>query len=252
MRPIVLTMSAFGPYADEIILNFDELGENGLYLICGDTGAGKTTIFDAITYALYGEASGDNRKSEMFRSKYAGNSTQTFVYLKFRCKGQEYEVKRIPRYERKKERGEGMTKQTESAELVCPNGTIVTKTTEVTRKITEILGVDRGQFTQIAMIAQGEFLKLLLASTEDRIKIFRQIFNTGKYDVLQKQINDDYKHLWNECEDLRKSIFQYASGTECKPEHGLYDLWKNAKECKGTPDSLMEILDELCANKELV
>ena len=246
MRPILLTMSAFGPYADEITLDFNELGKNGLYLICGDTGAGKTTIFDAITYALYGEASGDNRKSEMFRSKYAKNSTQTFVHLKFNCKGQEYEVKRVPRYERKKERGEGMTKQAESAELVCPDGTIVTKTTEVTKKITEILGVDRGQFTQIAMIAQGDFLKLLLASTEDRIKIFRQIFNTGKYDALQKQINDDFKHLWGECEDLRKSIYQYASGTQCLPEHSLYDLWNNAKEGKGMQDELLGILDELC------
>lgn len=246
MRPIVLTMSAFGPYADEITLNFDELGENGLYLICGDTGAGKTTIFDAITYALYGEASGDNRKSEMFRSKYAKNSTQTFVYLKFKCKGQEYEVKRVPRYERKKERGEGMTKQAESAELVCPNGTMVTKTTEVTKKITEILGIDRGQFTQIAMIAQGDFLKLLLASTEDRIKIFRQIFNTGKYDILQKQINDDYKRLWNECEDLRKSILQYAAETECPIDHSMHDLWQNAKECKGMSGELLSILDKLC------
>lgn len=254
MRPIVLTMSAFGPYADEITLNFDELGENGLYLICGDTGAGKTTIFDAITYALYGEASGDNRKSEMFRSKYARNSTQTFVYLKFRCKGQEYEVKRVPRYERKKERGEGMTKQAESAELVCPNGTMVTKTTEVTKKITEILGIDRGQFTQIAMIAQGDFLKLLLASTEDRIKIFRQIFNTGKYDILQKQINDDYKRLWNECEDLRKSILQYAAETECPIDHSMHDLWQNAKECKGMPEELLSILNKLCeedGNKKL-
>jgi len=223
MRPIILTVSAFGPYADAITLNFEELGENGLYLICGDTGAGKTTIFDAITYALYGEASGDNRKSEMFRSKYAKNSTQTFVYLKFSCKGQEYEVRRIPRYERQKERGEGMTKQAESAELICPNGTIVTKTTEVTKKITEILGVDRQQFTQIAMIAQGDFLKLLLASTEERMKIFRQIFNTAEYDLLQRQINEDFRRLWNECEDLKKSI-----GMNKQPE--LIEMQEKAPE----------------------
>ena len=246
MRPIILTMSAFGSYAEEITLNFDELGENGLYLICGDTGAGKTTIFDAITYALYGEASGDNRKSEMFRSKYAKNSTQTYVYLKFKCKGQEYEVKRIPRYERQKERGEGMTKQAESAELSGAKGPIATKTTEVTKKITEILGVDRGQFTQIAMIAQGDFLKLLLASTEERIKIFRQIFNTGKYDTLQKHINEDFKHLWGECEDLRKSIYQYAGGTQCLAQHSLYERWQNAKECKGMPEEFIEILEQLC------
>lgn len=246
MKPIRLTMSAFGPYADEITLNFDELGENGLYLICGDTGAGKTTIFDAITYALYGEASGDNRKSEMFRSKYAKKNVQTFVHLKFRCKGGEYEVRRIPRYERQKERGEGMTRQAESAELICSNGTIVTKTTEVTKKIIEILGVDRQQFTQIAMIAQGDFLKLLLASTEERMKIFRQIFNTEKYELLQRQINEDFRQLWNECEDLRKSILQYASGTECYPEHDLYEVWLKVKEGKEISEELIKILDKLC------
>lgn len=250
MRPIVLTMSAFGPYADEITLNFDELGKNGLYLICGDTGAGKTTIFDAITYALYGEASGDNRKSEMFRSKYAQDKVVTYVSLKFLCKGKEYEVRRTPRYERKKERGEGMTKQTETAELICPDGSIVTKTTEVTRKINEILGVDRQQFTQIAMIAQGDFLKLLLASTEERMKIFRQIFNTGKYEILQQQINMDFRRLWNECEDLRKSIFQYAEGTECLQSHPLYEKWQTAKECKGMQEEFIEVLEELCTAEQ--
>ncbi len=246
MRPIILTMSAFGPYAGEITLNFEELGNQGLYLICGDTGAGKTTIFDAITYALYGEASGDYRKSEMFRSKYAESRTLTYVYLKFLCKGEEYEVRRTPRYERKKERGEGMTKQTETAELICSDGTIVTKTTEVTKKINEILGVDRQQFTRISMIAQGDFLKLLLASTEERMKIFRQIFNTGNYEILQQQINLDFRRLWNECEDLRKSILQYASGTVCLPEHPLYETWFTAKECKGRPEEFITILEELC------
>ena len=250
MRPMTLTMSAFGPYAGEITLNFEELGKNGLYLICGDTGAGKTTIFDAITFALYGEASGDNRKSEMFRSKYANPKTVTYVELSFLCKGKEYKVRRIPRYERPKERGEGMTKQAESAEFVGPDGLIVTKTTEVTKKIIEILGVDRQQFTQIAMIAQGDFLKLLLASTEDRMKIFRQIFHTGKYDILQQRINQDFRYLWNQCEDLRKSILQYAKGTECFLEHPLYETWMVAKECKGTAEELIKVLEELCTLEE--
>lgn len=246
MRPMQLTMSAFGPYAGEISLNFEELGKNGLYLICGDTGAGKTTIFDAITFALYGEASGEHRKSEMFRSKYANPKTVTYVELTFFCKGKEYKVRRIPRYERPKERGEGMTKQAEAAELIGEGGLIVTKTTEVSKKITEILGVDRQQFTQIAMIAQGDFLKLLLASTEDRMKIFRQIFHTGKYEILQQKINLDFRHLWKECEDLRKSILQYAAGTECLLEHPLYEVWFVAKECKGTPEELIKVLEELC------
>ena len=250
MRPIVLTMSAFGPYAGETTLNFEELGKNGLYLICGDTGAGKTTIFDAITYALYGEASGDNRKSEMFRSKYAQDKVLTYVYLKFFCKGKEYEVRRTPRYERKKERGEGMTRQAETAELICPDGNIVTKTTEVTKTINEILGVDRQQFTQIAMIAQGDFLKLLLASTEERMKIFRQIFNTENYEILQQQINMDFRRLWNECDDLKKSIFQYAAGTECLESHPIYEKWKAVKECKGMPEEFVGILEELCTMEQ--
>ena len=250
MRPLILTMSAFGPYAEEVTLNFEELGKKGLYLICGDTGAGKTTIFDAITFALYGEASGEHRKSEMFRSKYAAPKTVTYVYLKFFCKGKEYEVRRIPRYERPKERGEGMTKQAESAEFVGPDGVIVTKTTEVTKKIIEILGVDRQQFTQIAMIAQGDFLKLLLASTEDRMKIFRQIFHTGKYEILQQKMNQDFKRLWNECEDLRKSILQYATGTECALDHPLYDTWLGEKECKGRAEEFINVLEKLCILEE--
>ena len=246
MRPMILKMSAFGPYADEITLNFEELGKNGLYLICGDTGAGKTTIFDAITYALYGEASGDNRKSEMFRSKYADFETATYVELRFLCRGEEYLVKRSPRYERRKVRGEGTMMQTETAELTCPGGSIVTKTTEVTKKITQILGIDRQQFTQIAMIAQGDFLKLLLASTEDRMKIFRQIFNTGNYNKLQEQINVDTKRLETQCSDLRKSILQYAAGTVCQPENPVYEAWETAKECKGLPEEFIEILEKLC------
>lgn len=243
MRPILLTMSAFGPYADEITLDFNKLGEDGLYLICGDTGAGKTTIFDAITYALYGEASGEVRKSEMFRSKYATPKTLTYVKLIFTCKGKKYEVNRTPRYERPKERGEGVTKQAESAELICPDGTIVTKTTEVTKKMVEILGVDRQQFTKIAMIAQGDFLKLLLATTEERMKIFRQIFNTRKYEILQQQINTDFRKLWGECEDLRKSISQYVEGIVCPVHNPNYEKVVMAKEGKLMPQDLHALLE---------
>ena len=209
MRPVKLTIQAFGPYARKNILDFDKLGTGGLYLVTGDTGAGKTTIFDAITYALYGEASGKYRKSEMFRSKYADGSTDTFVELEFSLKGKSYVVKRIPRYERPKVRGEGTTLQNESAELKLPDGRILSKTTEVTKEIEEILGVTKEQFTQIAMIAQGDFLKLLLASTEERIGIFRQIFGTEKFEILQRQINEDFRAIHRECEELHNSLLQY-------------------------------------------
>ena len=209
MRPVKLTVSAFGPYAGLTVLDFGLLGTQGLYLVTGDTGAGKTTIFDAITYALYGEASGKYRKSEMFRSKYADPATDTFVELEFVCKGKKYQIKRVPKYERAKVRGEGTTLQNESAQLIMQDGQILTKPTEVTKAVEDILGVNKEQFTQIAMIAQGDFLRLLLASTEDRIGIFRQIFNTEKYEQLQKQINEDFKAVNRECEELRNSIEQY-------------------------------------------
>ena len=251
MRPLLLTMSAFGPYAGEITLDFNKLGEHGLYLICGDTGAGKTTIFDAITYALYGEASGEVRKSEMFRSKYASLKTTTYVNLSFECKGKKYEVNRIPRYERPKERGEGFTMQTESAELICPDGTIVTKTTEVTKKIVEILGVDRQQFTKIAMIAQGDFLKLLLATTEERMKIFRQIFNTGNYEILQSQINADFRKIWGEREDLKKSIGQYIEGIVCPVDSVNFESLLVAKEGKLLPQDLHTLLEAIQREDEV-
>ncbi len=211
MRPVKLTISAFGPYAKEMVLDFGKLGTQGLYLVTGDTGAGKTTIFDAITFALYGEASGKYRKSDMFRSKYVDSFTDTYVELEFVCKGKKYVVKRIPKYERPKMRGEGVTLQNESAQLTLEDGRIITKTSEVTNTIEEILGVNKDQFTQIAMIAQGDFLKLLMASTEDRIVIFRHIFSTEKFETLQRQINEDFKVINRECEDLRNSISQYKA-----------------------------------------
>lgn len=247
MRPRILTMSAFGPYAEETTLDFTKLGEHGLYLICGDTGAGKTTIFDAIVYALYGEASGEVRKSEMFRSKYAKPKTVTYVSMKFECKGVEYEVYRSPRYERPKERGEGTTRQAESAWLRLPEGKVLTKTAEVTGKICEILGVDKQQFSRIAMIAQGDFLKLLFASTEERMKIFRQIFHTGNYEILQQQINADYRKLWGECEDLRKSIKQYEEEILCPPEYHNYERWLEAEEGKLLQEEVRKLLDEILA-----
>ena len=174
MRPIKLTISAFGPYADLTVLDLDKLGENGLYLITGTTGAGKTSIFDALTYAHYGEPSGSVRDDSMLRSKYASATTDTFVELTFAYNGRIYTVRRNPEYERPKTRGEGVTKQLARAELRYPDGRIVDKSKkEVTNAIVQIMGIDRDQFLQIAMIAQGYFLKLLLAKTEDRKAFFR-------------------------------------------------------------------------------
>ena len=122
MRPIRLTMSAFGPYAGKQVLEMESLGTGGLYLITGDTGAGKTTIFDAITYALYGEASGNSRESSMLRSKYATPETPTYVELTFQYAGKQYTLQRNPDYERPAKRGAGVTRQTADAELIYPDG----------------------------------------------------------------------------------------------------------------------------------
>ena len=174
MRPRKLIMSAFGPYAGQVTLDLDELGNKGLYLITGDTGAGKTTIFDAITFALFGEASGTERSAAMFRSKYAEAGTPTWVELTFDYAGKTYTVRRNPEYERASKRGDGTTLEKANAELHCPDGRIYTKVKEVNQAVEEILGLDRNQFTQIAMIAQGDFRKLLLADSEDRRNIFQK------------------------------------------------------------------------------
>ena len=178
MRPLKLTMSAFGPYAGETVVELEKLGEEGLYLITGDTGAGKTTLFDAIAYALYGEPSGQNRDASMFRSQYASPETPTFVELEFAYRGQKYTLRRNPEYQRPAKRGEGMTNQKAEGELHLPDGRIITRPREITAAITQIIGLDRNQFSQIAMIAQGDFLKLLLADTKSRQEIFREIFQT--------------------------------------------------------------------------
>ena len=245
MRPLTLTMSAFGPYEQEVTLHLDRLGEQGLYLITGDTGAGKTTIFDAITFALYGEASGDNRTSNMMRSKYAEPNVKTFVKLQFSCHGKEYTVTRNPEYKRPKSRGEGFTDEKSNAELECGEEKVYAGVKEVNQKIREIIGLDRGQFTQVAMIAQGDFLKLLLASTEERSKIFRQIFDTGHYETLQNRIRFDCKRVSDEYDYLKHSINQYLEGVECNGEEEEAEELLKAKAGKVLIFDAITLLESL-------
>lgn len=221
MRPLKLVISAFGPYAGKKELDFEKLGRNGLYLITGDTGAGKTTIFDAITFALYGEASGDSRDSSMLRSKYADPSSPTEVELTFEYLGKKYVVKRNPLYYCSKKRGSGLTKKVSDAQLIFPDGRIVTKYKNVTEAIIEIMGIDRNQFSQIAMIAQGDFQKLLFASTDDRKRIFQKIFHTEKFSKLQQKLKSDFLDLEKQSEKINDSIKQSISGIKCDIEDPL-------------------------------
>ena len=154
MRPLKLTMAGFGPYAARQELDFSALGERGLYLITGDTGAGKTTIFDAITFALFGQASGENREAHMLRSKYARPEDPTYVELTFAYGGKVYTVRRSPEYERAKTRGTGTTRQLADAQLICPDRTI-SKVKEVNNAIRDIIGLTRAQFSLRPKISPG-------------------------------------------------------------------------------------------------
>ena len=216
MRPTKLILSAFGPYAGKTGIDLTKLGDRGLYLITGATGAGKTTIFDAITFALYGEASGAEREADMLRSKYADAKTPTYVEMEFLCRGERYRNRRNPEYQRPKGRGEGMTTEHADAELTFFDGRPpVTKSREVTRAVTELTGLDRGQFTQVAMIAQGAFLKLLHAKTEERSKIFRELFGTGRYQILQERLKAETRRRAERYQALSAAIRQSADRLRC-------------------------------------
>lgn len=219
MRPLSLTISAFGPYAGQCTLDLAQLGEKGLYLITGDTGAGKTTLFDAVTYALYGQASGGVRESDMLRSKYADAVAPTFVEMTFAYKGRNYTVRRSPEYMRPAKRGTGLVRQAPTAQLTLPDKDVpLTTVKEVNQAIVELLGLDVNQFRQIAMIAQGDFLRLIYASTPERSDILRRIFNTRPYKMLQERLSNEFRSLKRSFEDIQQSIAQYIEGIILPPD----------------------------------
>ncbi len=219
MRPLKLTLSAFGPYAGETVLELEKLGRGGLYLVTGDTGAGKTTLFDAITYALYDHSSGGVREGAMLRCKYADPRTPTFVELEFEVNGQRYTVRRNPEYTRPKVRGEGFTAEKADAILTYADGRPpVTKAKDVTAAVQEIIGLDYSQFSQIAMIAQGQFTKLLNASTEERSRIFRKLFRTQRYARLQDRLQEEASRLNQQRTAQNAKLDSLLSGIRFAPD----------------------------------
>ena len=248
MRPLKLTMSAFGPYAEKTVLEMDRLGTSGLYLITGDTGSGKTTIFDAIVFALYGETSGEVRDASMLRSKYAEANTPTEVELIFEYAGKRYRVWRCPEYERPARRGNGMTVQKAEAELCLPDGRIITKIRDVNAAVTEIMGIDRNQFLRIAMIAQGDFLKLLLASTDERKVIFRKLFRTESYQIFQERIKQETGNLAKQLEIVRNSVGQYLRSVQPSEQEELAAALKLAKTGEAGVNEAAATVGEIIRN----
>lgn len=209
MKPIHLTISAFGPFAEKIEIPFSKLGTGGLFLVSGDTGAGKTTIFDAICFALFGETSGSNRGIDSVRSDFAQGSTKTYIELLFQHRDKTYRIIRNPAYRRPKKNGEGMTTEVAEAALFCQEETISTGFVQVKKAVEELLSVDAKQFKQIAMIAQGEFLKLLYAESSERGAIFRKVFHTNTFADFQQRLKETEKQNRSQFEDSERKLLHY-------------------------------------------
>ena len=250
MRPLRLTLSAFGPYAGTTTLPLEQLGKGGLYLITGDTGAGKTTLFDAITYALYDHSSGGIRDGAMLRSKYTDPGTPTFVELEFEVRGQKYTVRRNPEYLRPKARGEGFTTEKADATLTYADGRPpVTKAKEVTAAVMEIIGLDYNQFSQIAMIAQGQFTRLLNATTEERSKIFRKLFRTQRYQKLQEALQEENSNLSSQHTALNIRLDAALHSISCSPDDPDVEAL-NALSAQTPPEQVQALLDGLLSRQE--
>ena len=248
MKPLKLILSAFGPYANETVIDFTRFGEDGIFLIAGDTGAGKTTIFDAISFALYGEASGgrERRGSKSFRSDYASPRTETWVELTFRHKAETWCIRRNPEYERPKKTGEGTTTQSANATLThVDTGAVIEGVNEVKAKIDELLGLTQDQFTQTVMIAQGDFLKILNASSDDRKTLFQKLFNTSIYADLQWKLKDMNGHCIKEKDRLDQQITIAAGKIDPEPDFAERDNIAYYKTDAKYADQILECLAHL-------
>lgn len=253
MRPIKLVLSAFGPYASKIELDLSKLGENGVYLITGDTGAGKTTIFDAITFALFGKPSGDIRDVKTLRSEYAKEEIETYVELDFIYHDEEYHIYRRPEYTYTHVQKNSEVKQRSKATdayLIMPNGDRIVKPTEVTKQVEQLLGMKRDQFRQIAMIAQGSFLEILNADTKERGKLFEKVFMTSKYSILMDRLNQMAKESYLALNDAKLRLQQIISDVRV-PEN-LQEQYVQTLETFAMDDiqPVYDLLDEIIASSK--
>ena len=243
MRPVKLLLSAFGSYATKTMIDFEQ-ARQGIFLITGDTGSGKTTIFDAITYALYGETSGGMRSGSMMRSQYAAEDEKTYVEFSFDYRGDVYQIRRNPEYRITKHLKNGKIKEQKVAaavELTLPDGMVFPgKKKETDEKIAELIGLDVKQFTQIAMIAQGDFLKLLYTKTEERKLIFSRIFQTTLYYRVQEELKKRFFTLDEKLSYNRQAILQETARIRCMdPEQ--------KEQLRGLGEHTLLPVEEYCA-----
>ena len=252
MKPRLLTMQAFGPYAGKTVVDFTQLDSDGLFLIAGDTGAGKTTIFDAISFALYGEASGGSgrRSAKSFRSDYADPSEETCVTLEFSHRGGVYTVSRVPEHERRKLRGEGLTKIKASAVLKMPDGRLYDSIPEVNIAVQTLLGLDREQFAQTVMIAQGDFLKILNAKSADRRALFQKLFSTVRYAKFQELLKNTHTNARQALEQNGQQIMYAAADISDADDPDAATVFGMLKSDPVYAVQAIPLLEALCAAQE--
>lgn len=250
MKPISMELSAFGPYKDKVVIDFTKIGENGIFLITGDTGAGKTTIFDAIVFALYGDVSGSNRQVSTVRSDFAEPDTKTYVSLQFSHKGKIYLVTRNPQYERPKSRGDGFTLQASDASLEVDGELLTSGVNNVDNKIREILGIDVRQFKQISMLAQGEFLKILFAKSDSRTEIFRKIFDTYVYEDITKKLKSKQSEAFMSLSKYKTQFLTNVNNVKWNIEPDFISILSD-KNVYNYINDILELLEkEVDVNKE--
>lgn len=250
MRPQKLILSAFGPFAGETVIDFSKFKE-GIFLISGETGAGKTTIFDGICFALYGELSGSYRKQDMMRSDFAKDEVETKVVFLFSHRKQQYKIERNPSYMRKSKRGDKMTRQSSYAVLYQGDEIVVTGSQQVTAKMEEILGMDRMQYQQISMIAQGEFLKLLYAKGKERSEIFRKIFGTGYLYEFQEKIKRKQLSCKYEYENLGNTLLDQEDNISVSKDAVEYEEYIQYLKQKHQIVEFMDVVKKYQQRKQL-
>ena len=247
MKPLYLKMQAFGPYAKCTEIDFSRLKE-GVFLITGDTGAGKTTIFDAISVALFGVVSGgrDSKNAKTLRSDFAKIEDTTFVEFNFIYRDGIYHIKRTPEQQVAKLRGEGTKSQGATAELTLPGGDTITGTSTVDAKIIEEIGIDQTRFSQIAMIAQGAFRKILTEGSDSRSDLFRKIFDTSFYEDFQRVLAERLKKISDEKDSVNARISELITSVEADTDSELFERCNDAKTKVYDVQGMLLVLEGLC------